>query len=163
MKKNTENTREEQTEMKITTKVELGIVVLTDIALYSENGQVVRSAEIADRQNISHKYLEHILLGLRQGKFVKGQKGIHGGYQLARPAERISLCDILNALDDNILANTYETSDTQDSGIRSSVNNCLWSNLNSYMRRFTENLTLADLIKEYKDSTAQQKDYMYYI
>ncbi len=149
--------------MKITTKVELGIVVLTDIALYSENGQVVRSSEIADRQNISHKYLEQILLGLRQGKFVKGQKGIHGGYQLSRPANRILLCDILNALDNNILANTYEADDQQAVDIRTSVNNCLWSNFNSYMRRFTENMTLEDLIKDYKESSGKQKDYMYYI
>ena len=149
--------------MKITTKVELGIVVLTDIALYSENGNVVRSSEIADRQNISHKYLEQILLGLRQGKFVKGQKGIHGGYQLARPADRIFLSDILNALDNNILANTYDADEQPVGGIRSSVNNCLWSNLNSYMRRFTEQMTLADLIKDYKDSSGKNKDYMYYI
>ena len=149
--------------MKITTKVELGIVVLTDIALYSENGNVVRSSEIADRQNISHKYLEQILLGLRQGKFVKGQKGIHGGYQLSRPADRILLCDILNALDNNILANTYEAGEHQPDDIRTSVNNCLWSNLNSYMRRFTEKMTLADVINEYKGSSGKGKDYMYYI
>ena len=149
--------------MKITTKVELGIVVLTDIAIYSEDGQVVRSAEIADRQKISHKYLEQILLGLRQGKFVRGQKGIHGGYQLSRPADRILLCDILNALDNNILANTYEADEHHSDDIRTSVNNCLWSNLNSYMRRFTENMTLADVIKEYKGSSKKGKDYMYYI
>ena len=91
--------------MKINTKVELGIVALTDIAVHSENGESVRSSDIADRQNISQKYLEQILLGLRQGKFVKAQKGIHGGYQLSRPADRIMLCDILNTLDNNILAN----------------------------------------------------------
>ena len=149
--------------MKINTKVELGIVALTDIAVHSENGESVRSSDIADRQNISQKYLEQILLGLRQGKFVKAHKGIHGGYQLSRPADRIMLCDILNALDNNILANTYEPDDKQPDGIRASVNNCLWSNLNSYMRSFIEDMTLADLIKEYKEFSAKEKDYMYYI
>lgn len=149
--------------MKISTRVEMGIVVLTDIAIHSENGQAVRSSEISQRQNISQKYLEQILLGLRQGKFVNGQKGIHGGYQLSRPAEKIQLFDLLNALDNNILANTYDADMAQPDGIRASVNNCLWSNLNSYMRRFIKKMTLADLIKEYKESCCKQKDYMYYI
>ena len=71
--------------MKINTKVELGIIALTDIAVHSEGGQAVRSSDIAARQNISHKYLEQILLALRQGKFVKSQKGIHGGYPAFAP------------------------------------------------------------------------------
>ncbi|MBQ1904232.1 MAG: Rrf2 family transcriptional regulator [Ruminococcus sp.] len=149
--------------MKINTKVELGIIALTDIAVHSEDGQAVRSSDIAARQNISHKYLEQILLALRQGKFVKSQKGIHGGYQLSRPADKILLCDVLNALDTNILANSCELDDDQASGIRASVNNCLWSTLNSNMRRFVEKMTLDDLIKEYKQDLTAQKDYMYYI
>ena len=82
---------------------------------------------------------------------------------IVHPADRIFLSDILNALDNNILANTYDSDEQQPGGIRSSVNNCLWSNLNSYMRRFTERMTLADLIKDYKDSSGKNKDYMYYI
>ena len=69
--------------MKINTKVELDIVALTDIAIHSEDGQTVRYSDIAQRQNISHKYLEQILLVLRQGKFFKSHKGIHGGYHTA--------------------------------------------------------------------------------
>ena len=60
--------------MKINTKVELGIVALADIAIHSEEGKAVRSSDIAQRQNISHKYLEQILLILRQGKFVRSHK-----------------------------------------------------------------------------------------
>ncbi|WP_072417675.1 MULTISPECIES: Rrf2 family transcriptional regulator [unclassified Ruminococcus] len=149
--------------MKISTRVELGIVALADIAVNSENGNTVSSAEIAERQNISQKYLEQIILGLRQGGFVKGQKGSHGGYLLSRPAEKIFLSEILNALDNNILADTYEADEAQANDIRSSVNSCLWDKMNSYMRRFTEQMTLADLIKEYKDSSGSGKTYMYYI
>ncbi len=149
--------------MKINTKVELGIVALADIAIHSEEGKAVRSSDIAQRQNISHKYLEQILLILRQGKFVRSHKGIHGGYHLSRPANKILLCDILNTLDNNILANMYEKNDEQPDGIRASVNNCLWSNLNSYMRQFIEKMTLEDLIKEYKQGLAEEQNYMYYI
>ncbi len=155
---------EVKVDMKISTRVELGIVALADIAVNSEKGNTVSSAEIAERQNISQKYLEQIVLGLRQGGFVKGQKGSHGGYVLTRPADKIFLSEILNALDNNILADTYEAEDDQDNNnIRASVNSCLWGNINNYMRRFTEQMSLADLIKECQNETTEKKNYMYYI
>ena len=47
--------------MKVSTRVEYGMLALTDIALYSDNGSSVSAPEIAERQNISQKYLEQIL------------------------------------------------------------------------------------------------------
>ena len=102
-------------------------------------------------------------MSLRQGGFVKGQKGSRGGYVLSRPANRIYLSEILNALDNSILANVYEDSDENTSGMRGSVNSCLWDKLNSYMRRFTEQMTLADLIAEGKEYEKMNEGNMYYI
>lgn len=150
--------------MKISTRVELGIVALADIAINSENGDTVSSSEIAARQGISQKYLEQIIVGLRQGGFVKGHKGLGGGYKLARPANRINLSEILNALDNTILADTYEDEEDKSNTIRSSVNNCLWDKFNGYMRRFSEQMTLEDLIKECKGKSEDKDKYiMYYI
>lgn len=150
--------------MKISTRVELGIVALADIAINSEKGDTVSSSEIAARQGISQKYLEQIIVGLRQGGFVKGHKGLGGGYKLARSANKIKLSEILNALDNTILADTYEDEDDNSNTIRSSVNNCLWDKFNGYMRRFSEQMTLEDLINECKDSSEDKEKYiMYYI
>ena len=151
-------------EMKVSTRVEFGIIALADIAIYSENGGTVSSADIAARQNISQKYLEQIITALRQGGFVKGQKGSRGGYYLSRPADKIYLSDILNALDNNILADVYETYDIQEDGVlRSSVNICLWDKMNSYLRRFTEQMTLADLIDECRMYSDRKSSFMYNI
>lgn len=149
--------------MKISTRVEYGLLALTDIAVHSEDGGTVSSAEIADRQGISQKYLEQIMLALRQGGFVKGQKGSRGGYQLARPAEKIFLSQVLNALDNSILADSFDPDDEQGGEMREQVNNCLWDKLNGYMRRFTEQMSLADLIRECKNDGENRKNYMYYI
>ena len=78
--------------MRVSTRVEYGLIALTDIVLYGENGSAVSAPDIAQRENISHKYLEQILLLLRQAGFIIAQKGIRGGYALAKPAE------LLNAL-----------------------------------------------------------------
>ena len=69
--------------MRVSTRVEYGLIALMDIALHSENGSCVATWEIARRQNISKKYLEQILPQLRTGGFIKAQKGIRGGYTLA--------------------------------------------------------------------------------
>ena len=147
--------------MRVSTRVEYGLVALADIAINSERGETVSSADIAERQNISQKYLEQIIIGLRQGGFVKGLKGSRGGYVLSRPADKIYLSEILNALDNNILADAHESEEEQLNDIRSSVDSCLWSKINSYMRKFAEQMTLADVLGECKKSAEENN--MYYI
>lgn len=149
--------------MKISTRVEYGIIALADIAINGANGKTVSSSDISERQDISQKYLEQIIISLRQGGFVKGQKGSRGGYMLSRPAEKIYLSEILNALDNSILADAYEDSVENTAGMRNSVNCCLWDKINSYMRSFTEQMTLADLIAGHRESSDEAEYNMYYI
>ena len=70
--------------MKISTKVECGIIALIDIAIHSENGEAVAVSSISKRQNISVKYLEQILVALRQTHLIRGIKGFKGGYVVGR-------------------------------------------------------------------------------
>jgi len=148
--------------MKISTRVEYGLIALTDIAMNCTDGCSVSSSEISERQNISQKYLEQIIIALRQGGFVKGMKGSRGGYVLSRPADMICLSDILNALDNNILADVSEDIGTQTGGLRCSVNVCLWDKINDFMRSFTGQMTLADLINESTAYADSMKDSVYY-
>lgn len=149
--------------MKISTRVEYGLIALADIAINCKDGKTVSSADIASRQGISQKYLEQIIMGLRQGGFVKGQKGSKGGYTLSRSASKIYLSEILNALDNTILADTYDEEDQNANNIRSSMNTCLWEKFNGYMRRCAEQMTLSDLINECKENAGNEQNYMYYI
>ncbi|HCJ40629.1 Rrf2 family transcriptional regulator [uncultured Ruminococcus sp.] len=150
--------------MKVSTKVESGIVALADIAIYSAGGETVSSADISKRQNISQKYLEQILVALRQAGFIRGQKGSRGGYVLARPAKEISFSEILDGLDNTILADTHTAEQETDGGLRDTVNSCIWEKLNSYMRDFTAKMTLADFIELHSsDSTDDGGGLMYYI
>ena len=61
--------------MKISTKVECGIIAIADIALNSENSETVTVYSIADRRALSCKYLEQVLSALRHAKLIKGIKG----------------------------------------------------------------------------------------
>ena len=52
--------------MKISTKVECGIIAIADIAMNSENGETVTVYSVAERRGLSGKYLEQVLTSLRQ-------------------------------------------------------------------------------------------------
>ena len=147
--------------MKVSTRVEYGLIALTDIAINSEDGRSITAADVASRQNISLKYLEQILMSLKQAGFVRSQKGVGGGYSLSRPPASIVLSDILNALDSTILAETY-SSDSAEEGLRSLVNNCFWEKMNDNLRSFTSNLTLSELIRRCNSHSDEKWD-MYMI
>ena len=132
--------------MKLSTKVEYGMAALADIAMHSRNGQKVSTSEIAQRQQISQKYLEQILMLLRQAGFVIAVKGQKGGYTLSRPASNIRLSDLLNALDNNILAEATDI-DTE-SILRASVKTCLWDKMNAFLLDFANSLTLEEFLAQ---------------
>ena len=80
--------------MNISVKGEYALEAIFDLAS-QKPGEPVRIAEIARRQKIPQKFLELILAGLKQGGFVESKRGAEGGYLLARPADSITVGDVL--------------------------------------------------------------------
>ena len=143
--------------MKFSTRVEYGMIALTDIALHSESGSSVSAPDIAERQGISQKYLEQIMTHLKQAGIIRAQKGLRGGYTLARPADRIRMSEILNALDNSILE---ETESRGDSGsLRDAVNVCLWQKMNRSMIDFAENKTFSEFLSECREQLQGEWDF----
>jgi Rrf2 family cysteine metabolism transcriptional repressor len=60
---------------------------------------VVTIHEVAEGHHIPLKYLEQILLALKKSGLLESRRGVHGGYTLARPPERISVGEVLRAVD----------------------------------------------------------------
>ena len=89
--------------MKISTKVECGIIALVDICINSGNDEVVTVINISRRQDISAKYLEQILPLLRHAGIIRSVKGAKGGYTLTAPADQITLREVIDALDSGVL------------------------------------------------------------
>ena len=80
--------------MKLSTRAKYGLKALIDLGLYSEK-EAVSLQSIAGRQNISVSYLEQLMALLKKAGLVKSGRGAAGGYFLGRPAEEISVGDIL--------------------------------------------------------------------
>jgi len=87
--------------MKLSTKGRYGTRAMIDIALYRESGSTLLK-DIAARQGISLKYLDHILSSLRKAGLIKNVRGKGGGYSLTRPASKITLCDIIEAVEGSL-------------------------------------------------------------
>ena len=87
--------------MKISTKGRYGLRVMTDIAV-NGNGGCVSLKDIAEREHLSEKYLEQIVNQLSKAGLVSSFRGAKGGYQLTRPAEKITVEDILKATEGSL-------------------------------------------------------------
>ena len=141
--------------MKVSTRVEYGLIALTDIVINSENGSSVSAPEIAQRQKISHKYLEQILLLLRQAGFITATKGLRGGYTLSCSPDRITLSDVLNALDMNILA---EMDPKEEGGLRPVINDCFWERINNSINQYAESVTMEEFAAQCRERSTGNWD-----
>src|SRR5882724_7727043 len=83
--------------MKITSKGEYAAKAVLYLAL--KDPEIVTIQEIAEQHNIPLKYLEHILVTLKNAGVLRSRRGIHGGYQLGRAPAQITLGEVLRIVD----------------------------------------------------------------
>ncbi|MGB0357748.1 MAG: RrF2 family transcriptional regulator [Flavobacteriaceae bacterium] len=83
----------------ISNKCKYAIKALTHIARYDDGYKAVMTADIAREQDIPRKFLEIILRELRNNRILESKRGKDGGFRLLRPAEDISLTEIMRIID----------------------------------------------------------------
>ena len=79
--------------MKLSTMGRYGLRLLMDIALHQHDGSVTLQS-IAERQELSQKYLWHVITPMKNAGLINVARGAGGGYRLAREPKDISLLDI---------------------------------------------------------------------
>jgi Rrf2 family protein len=85
--------------MKLSKRGEYGLRAMIDLATWDHESPVVQIKEIAERQQIPSKFLEQILLNLKNAGLLHSKMGVGGGYYLAKPADEITLGHIVRILD----------------------------------------------------------------
>ena len=148
--------------MKISTKMECGIIALIDIARYSQDNSVVKVNAISSRNNISAKYLEQIIPLLKQAGIIKSVKGANGGYALTRNSSEITLDEVINALDTTFLAPSEFDGKFGLSTV-TAIDECLWQPITEYLCNYSKNLTLKELSDRYNEMLNSESELMYYI
>lgn len=87
--------------MMFSTKAEYGVHVMAHLAR-TGGGEPVSLATIAEAEGLPLAYLEHLVQRLRRAELVESRRGAHGGYSLARPAEEITMAEVVAALEGDI-------------------------------------------------------------
>lgn len=134
--------------MKISTKGRYALRLMLDLAI-NDTGESIKIKKIAERQEISEKYLEQIITILNRAGFVKSMRGAQGGYRLAKSPEYYTVGMILR-LTEGSLAPVACLDDEENQCNRS--NHCatltVWKKLNNAINNVVDNITLADLMEE---------------
>jgi Rrf2 family transcriptional regulator, iron-sulfur cluster assembly transcription factor len=130
--------------MRLTTKGRFAVTAMVDLAMRQTRGPVTLAA-ISERQHISLSYLEQLFGKLRRHKLVSSTRGPGGGYNLARPAEEVSVADIVTAVDEPIDATQCGGKENCHDDKRCMTHD-LWATLNEKMHEYLSSVSLGDLV-----------------
>ena len=136
--------------MKLSMKSRYGLRALIDLSVNSKNEQVALGG-IAERNNISPQYLEQVFASLRKAGIVKSIKGSQGGYFLNKPAEQITISEVIEALEGCDYKAAPEA-----------IQKLVIDKVNYELEKILTGITLYDLEKEYQTYVDYGQD-MYYI
>jgi Rrf2 family protein len=132
--------------MKLTTRSRYGARLMLDLARHCDQGPV-HLKDVANRENISVKYLEQLVIALKRHGLIVSVQGPKGGHTLARPPEKIIFADIVRALESS--TSLVECVDHPEACDRSK--NCptrdIWQRVRQAMYTELESFSLADKMK----------------
>jgi len=132
--------------MRLTTKGRFAVTAMLDLALHGGRGPVTL-AGISQRQSISLSYLEQLFGKLRRHTLVESIRGPGGGYTLARDLSKVSVADIITAVDEPIDATQCGGRENCHDEQRCMTHD-LWSKLNDKMYEYLDSVKLADLVAQ---------------
>ena len=147
--------------MKLSKKSRYGLRALIDLAVNSRT-ELVSLGSIAQRNDISAQYLEHVFSALRKAHIVKSMKGSQGGYFLERDPKEIAVAQIVEALE-----GTYDLEDEVDRnnverGDQEAIQHLIIDRINDCVQEILEDVTLKDLVDAY-EGYQDSVEGMYYI
>ncbi len=129
--------------MRVSAKADYAVRAVVELAAAGDGP--VKGERIAQAQEIPLKFLENIMIDLRHGGIVRSQRGVEGGYWLARPAEEISLAEVIRAVD-GPLANVRGRRSEEVEYVGSAQRlRTVWVAVRASLRNVLETVTVADV------------------
>jgi Rrf2 family transcriptional regulator, cysteine metabolism repressor len=131
--------------ISITSKSRYAVVALAELARSGEGP--VPIAQIAERRGMPVQFLEQLFTTLRRGGLLQSQRGVKGGYRLARPPEQITILEVVQALDGRLGEEAKEAGGIWAEGVEA-------------LRDVFRSTTIADIARREAESAGTG---MYYI
>jgi Rrf2 family transcriptional regulator, cysteine metabolism repressor len=140
------------------TKAEYGVRVLVELAA-RDGTSPVPLTEIADANGLPLAYLEHLVARLRKAELVESRRGARGGYLLARPAEEITMAEVVQALEGDIAPIECITADPDGQVVCSRETDpehacptkLLWTRVRFSIVRTLQDTTLSELVPKKRE------------
>lgn len=131
--------------MHLTARADYALRAAAEIA--ASNPGPIKAERIATLQNIPLKFIENILATLKHAGIVRSQRGVDGGYWLARPAAEITLADVMRAVDGPLTDVRGERPETTQYRGPAKPLREVWVAVRASLRLVLDEVTLADLVK----------------
>lgn len=142
--------------MKISTKGRYALRLMLDLAI-NHTGSYIPLKTVAQRQEISDKYLEQIIHQLSKAGFVQSARGAQGGYRLARAPKDYTIGEILRTVEGSLAPVSCLDCSTPCDKIDSCITISLYKKIQDAIDGVVDNTTLEDMISEYR--AKHQVDY----
>jgi len=144
--------------MKLSTRTRYAVRAIIELA-QNGNNKPLQLKVIAQRQDISIKYLEQLMAVLRSAGFVRSVRGSKGGYVLAKAPNQIRMNEVLRRLEGSVA--TVECVENEDSCSRSAdcAARYLWTQVENAIEKVLQSITLQDLV----DKATEEKKLDYQI
>lgn len=134
--------------MKLSSKGRYGARLMLDLALHYGNGNgLVLLKDIAERQEISEKYLGHLIAPLKAVGLINSSRGAHGGYTLAKAPQDITLAEVVQAVEGNLSVVECVSSPEVCSRVEVCVTRDIWSRLSEKITEVLDSTTLQDMVE----------------
>ena len=144
--------------MKLSTKGKYGLRAFIDLAVWGET-EPVSLTSIAARQNISQNYLEQLMAKLKKSGLVESVRGVNGGYRLSRPADTISVGEVLRALEGDLLpvecAALEPDKDAHCAGAGNCVTKYVWKRINDSVNQTVDSIYVGELVRESRSNQTE--------
>ncbi len=130
--------------MRVSAKADYAVRAAAELAAADEGP--VKGEKLADAQDIPLQFLEHILLELKHAGIVRARRGAKGGYWLARPAEEVTIADVVRAVEGPIAH--VQSAPPESIEYRGNAAHLqeVWIAVRASLRTVLEHVTLADLV-----------------
>ena len=133
--------------MLVSTKGRYALKVMIDLAEHYGQGYISLQ-DIANRQEISEKYLENIIRSLVSDNLIEGQRGKGGGYKLNMKPEECTAWDVIHATEDNFVTVSCVTMENFDCPQKSECRTMpMWTELDKTLKEFFSKYTIKELLE----------------
>jgi Rrf2 family protein len=150
--------------MLFSTKAEYGVRLMVELGRQPTTGPVSLNS-VAEAERLPLSYLEHLVAKLRRDGLVTSTRGAHGGYSLARPAEEITMLEVVEALEGQIapMECFHESPEGkvlcshEGDSDRACATKLLWTRVQGGVNRALQGTTLAELVEFSKPADERSK------